>query len=64
MPLISAKSEIKPEKVSFKVASDLLQEIKEYCEAFEIKAIDNFFCEAAHYVLKNDRDWIKIHKEK
>lgn len=63
MPLISAKPEIKPEKVSFKIPGDLLQEIKNYCEAFGIKTIDNFFSEAAQYVLKTDRDWIKIHKK-
>ncbi len=64
MPLISAKPEVKIEKIRFKIPEDLLAEIKAYCEAFEIKTIDNFFCEASHYVLKTDRDWIKIHKEK
>ena len=64
MPLINAKPEVKFEKIRFKIPSDLLQEIKAYCEAFEIKTIDNFFSEAAQYVLKTDRDWIKIHKEK
>ncbi len=64
MPLISAKPEVKLERIRFKIPGDLLQEIKAYCEAFEIKTIDNFFSEAAQYILKTDRDWIKIHKEK
>jgi len=64
MPLIIAKPEIKSEKIRFKIPGDLLSEIKDYCEAFGIKSIDNFFCEAAQYVLKTDRDWIKIRKEK
>ncbi len=64
MPLISAKPELKFDKIRLKVPADLLQEIKQYCETFEIKTIDDFFCQASQYVLKTDRDWIKIHKEK
>ncbi len=64
MPLINAKPELKFDKIRFKVPTDLLQEIKAYCEAFGIKTIDNFLCEASQYVLKTDRDWIKIQKEK
>ena len=64
MPLITAKPELRFEKIRFKIDADLLQEIKAYCETFGIKAVDNFLSEAAHYVLKTDRDWIKIQKEK
>ena len=64
MALIIAKPELKFEKIRLKIPVDLVQEIKDYCEAFGIKNIDNFLCEAAQYVLKTDRDWIKIHKEK
>ena len=64
MTLIIAKLELKFEKIRFKIPADLLAEVKAYCEAFEIKTIDDFFCQASQYVLKTDRDWIKIHKEK
>jgi hypothetical protein len=64
MPLIIAKPELKFEKIRFKIPTDLVQEIKGYCEAFGIKTVDDFFCQASQYVLKTDRDWIKIQKEK
>ncbi|HRA43272.1 MAG TPA: hypothetical protein PLV31_06330 [Gammaproteobacteria bacterium] len=64
MPLITEKPQLKFDKIRLKIAHDLLVEIKAYCEAFGIKNIDNFLCEAAQYVLKTDRDWIKIQKEK
>ena len=43
MPLISVKPEVKLERIRFKIPGDLLQEIKNYCEAFEIKTLENFF---------------------
>lgn len=64
MPLITAKLELKFEKIRFKISTELLAEVKAYCEAFGIKTVDNFLSEAAHYVLKTDRDWIKIRQEK
>ncbi len=64
MPLITAKPELKFEKIRFKIPSNLLQEINAYCEAFEIKTVDDFFCQAFEYVLKTDRDWHKIRQEK
>lgn len=63
MALIIAKPELKFEKIRFKIPADLVQEIKGYCEAFGIKTVDDFLCEAAQYVLKMDRDWIKIQKK-
>ncbi len=64
MPLITAKLELKFEKIRFKISTELLAEVKAYCETFGIKAVDNFLSEAAHYVLITDRDWKKIRQEK
>jgi hypothetical protein len=64
MPLITAKPELRFEKICFKISTELLAEVKAYCETFGIRAVDNFLSEAAEYVLKTDRDWIKIRQEK
>ena len=64
MPIVIVKPEVTLAKVGFKIPSDLLTEIKAYCEAFKVENLSDFFCQSAQYVLKTDRDWNKIHNQK
>ena len=51
------------EEFSGKEAREHMQKKRNYAKD-KIKTVDDFFCQASQYVLKTDRDWIKIHKEK
>ncbi|MCD8500084.1 MAG: hypothetical protein LRY43_03360 [Gammaproteobacteria bacterium] len=40
----------------------MLEEIQQYCAAFYIEKPEEFFIQAAHYVLANDKDWTRSKK--
>lgn len=63
MPIITPSQTKNLEKIRIQVPSVLLDEIKSYCKEFSISEMEDFFNEAAKYVLKNDRDWQKIVKK-
>ena len=63
MPIITSNQAKNLEKIRIQVPSDLLEEVKNYCKEFSISEIENFFNEAAKYVLKTDKDWKKIMKK-
>lgn len=63
MPIIAPNQTKNLEKIRIQVPSVLLDEIKSYCKEFSISEMEDFFNEAAKYVLKNDRDWKKIVKK-
>ena len=64
MPIISPNQAKSFEKVRVQVPEDLLNEIRSYCKEFSIVNVEDFFNEAAKYVLKMDKDWQKIYKKK
>lgn len=63
MPIITPSHAISFEKIRIQVPSVLLEEIKNYCQEFSIPEAEDFFNEAAKYVLKTDKDWRKISKK-
>ena len=64
MPIITPNQAKTYEKIRIQVSSDLLEEVKNYCKEFSIPQIEEFFVEAAKYVLKTDKDWQKKMKKK
>lgn len=41
---------------------NLLEEIQQYCEAFQVEKIEDFFLQSARYVLTHDKDWMRSKK--
>jgi metal-responsive CopG/Arc/MetJ family transcriptional regulator len=64
MPIVVPKADVKMKKLSIQLPENLLQEIEAYCNAFGVKDVEDFLCQAGHYVLKTDRDWVKIKNQK
>lgn len=58
MALITVKK--KPEKVQVRISLEnhLLEKIKQYCEWVGITKHDEFFEQAAEYILSKDKDWL------
>jgi hypothetical protein len=63
MPIITPSQTKNLEKIRIQTPSVLLDEIKSYCKEFSISEVEDFYNEAAKYVLKNDKDWQKIVKK-
>jgi hypothetical protein len=62
MPIIALSHTKTFEKIRIQVPTTLIAEIDIYCQEFSITEIENFFNEAAKFVLKKDKDWKKINK--
>ncbi len=42
--------------------ADVLSEIQRYCATFHFEKFDDFFVQAAQYVLHHDKDWLRLKK--
>ena len=64
MPII--KPCTKPQKEIVRVSLDVetINKVREYCEWLEIKKIDEFFQQAAEFILTKDKDWITYDNRK
>ena len=64
MPIIQSGKTKEFVKVNkFLINSNLLKEIKEYCEWASV-SIDSFFEQSAEFILKKDTEWKKFKKNK
>jgi hypothetical protein len=63
MPIIKPKDDHSMVDIKIKIGGQLNSTIKEYCELFGIKKIDDFFAQAAEFVLSKDKDW-RAHQDK
>jgi hypothetical protein len=63
MPIITPTHAKAYEKIRIQVPSDLLEEVRTYCKEFSISEVEDFFNEAAKFILKTDKDWRKINKK-
>lgn len=59
MALLSAKQKLKRVAVSLRFDDQLITEIKAYSEWIGIDRLDDFFNQAARYILERDKDWLK-----
>ncbi len=56
MALIQSKKPIEKIKINFNLSADLKGEIEKYCDWAKVST-EEFFSQAAEFVLKKDRDW-------
>lgn len=59
MALLTAKPKSRRVAITLRFNDSLITEIKAYSEWASIDRIDDFFDQAARYVLERDKDWIK-----
>ena len=59
MAILTAKPKSKKLPLSLRFSHTLISEIKAYNEWVGIERLEDFFEQAARYVLEKDRDWQK-----
>lgn len=60
MPIIKVKRNSDKEQIRISIDKSLSEEINDYCLwAGDVKK-DDFFAQAAEYVLKRDREWLAV----
>lgn len=57
MALLDPKKRSKRVPVSLRFEEQLMDEIGAYCKWLGIARLQDFFEQAAEYILKNDKDW-------
>jgi hypothetical protein len=62
MPIIKSTKNTKTEKVKLSIDSDVIKEVKQYCDWASVKNVNIFFEQAAEFVLNKDSEW-KKHKK-
>lgn len=65
MALLNAsKNKSKRIPVTIILEEQLLNEINSYCQWAEINHRSEFFLQAIHFILRNDKDWKRIQQQK
>lgn len=59
MPIIKSSGKIEKEQVRISIDKSILEKIKQYCEWADVKKYDDFFVQAAEFVLSKDKEWVK-----
>jgi hypothetical protein len=57
MAIIKPKQKIEKQQMRISLETPLIEKITKYCELLNIKKTDDFFEQAAEYVLSKDKDW-------
>lgn len=57
MALLDPKKRSKRMQVTFRLEESLISEVSAYCQWLGIARLQDFFEQAADYILKNDKDW-------
>ena len=55
--VISSQKKMDKTRLKFEIDTALLEEIKAYMAYADVKDIDHFFAEAAHFVFSKDKGW-------
>jgi metal-responsive CopG/Arc/MetJ family transcriptional regulator len=58
MAIIKVKKKPEKEQVRISIENQLLEKIKQYCEWAGVTKHDEFFEQAAEYILSKDKDWL------
>jgi hypothetical protein len=64
MPIIKAKQNQKKEQVRISLEKPLLEKIRQYCDWAGVSKTDEFFEQAAEFVLSKDKDWLNFAEQK
>ncbi len=63
MPIIKAKQKQEKEQIRINIEKGIYEKIKQYCEWAGVQKYDEFFEQAAEFVLSKDKDWLTIHNK-
>lgn len=58
MPIIKTKEKQETEQLRIVIDARVLEKVKRYCEWANIGKPDEFFEQAAEFVLSKDKDWL------
>jgi hypothetical protein len=64
MPIIIPKAKIEREQIRISIEKPLIEKITQYCDWAGVKKPDEFFEQAALYILSKDKDWLHYMQEK
>jgi len=64
MPIIKSTEQTEKELIRINIEKSIAEKIRRYCEWAGVKKIDEFFKQAAEFVLSKDKDWhLHINKQ-
>jgi hypothetical protein len=58
MPIIKAKENTKKEQLRISIEKNIIDEVKKYCGWANVQKVDDFFAQAAEFILTKDKDWV------
>jgi hypothetical protein len=58
MPIIKSKQKNEKEQIRISIDKKVLDKIKQYCEWASVAKQDEFFEQAAEFVLSKDKGWL------
>ncbi len=64
MPIIKSKDKSEKEQIRISIEKSIVEKIKLYCEWAGVKKPDEFFEQAALYILSKDKDWLNHVEQK
>lgn len=64
MPIIKSKEKTEKEQIRISIEKSIAEKIRQYCEWAEVKKVDEFFEQAADFVLSKDKEWINYFNQK
>ena len=62
MPLLKPAAKNDKEQLRVTLDKDMIQKIEQYCQWAGLKKIDDFVEQAADFVFKKDKEWLKYSK--
>lgn len=64
MPIIKSTQKQEKEQIRISIEKTIAEKIRQYCEWADVKKPDDFFEQAAEYILSKDKDWLTYLNQK
>ena len=58
MPIIKSKEKKEKEQIRISIDKSIIEKIRQYCEWADVQKPDDFFQQAAEFILSKDKDWL------
>lgn len=58
MPIIKSKSKKEKEQIRISIDKAIIEKIRQYCEWADVQKPDEFFQQAAEFILSKDKEWL------
>jgi hypothetical protein len=58
MPIIKSKEKKEKEQIRISIDKPIIEKIRQYCEWADVQKPDDFFQQAAEFILSKDKDWL------